>query len=117
MVNQMVQLSPVELDDVFHALSDPTRRALVEALAAGETSVSRLASPFEMSLTAVSKHLKVLEQAGLVTRTRRGRESLCRLEPGPLSEAWEWIEHYRRFWEARMDWLEQYFETRRSTDG
>ncbi|HMC08977.1 MAG TPA: metalloregulator ArsR/SmtB family transcription factor [Actinomycetota bacterium] len=109
----MVQGSVAELDHVFHALSDPTRRAILTRLAGGELSLSELATPFPMSLTAVSKHLKVLEEARLVSRRRRGRESRCRLEPGPLSEAWEWIDHYRAFWEARLESLDRYFESTR----
>ena len=97
---------PLQLDRVFHALADPTRRALLAELAAGERTVSELAAPFPMSLTAVSKHLRVLEGASLVTRERRGREQHCRLVPDPLSGASEWIEHYRGFWEARLDALE-----------
>ena len=109
----MVQGSVAELDHVFHALSDPTRRAILTRLAGGELSLSELATPFPMSLTAVSKHLKVLEEARLVSRRRRGRESRCRLEPGPLSEAWERIDHYRAFWEARLESLDRYFESTR----
>lgn len=103
------------LDRVFHALADPTRRALLAELSAGERTVSELAAPFPMSLTAVSKHLRVLEAAHLVVRERRGREQHCRLVPDPLSEAWEWIEHYRGFWEARLDALEKLLEAKRPT--
>lgn len=111
MVQQVVvSPDPGTLDRVFHALADPTRRALLAELAAGERTISELAAPFPMSLTAVSKHLRVLEGAHLVTRERRGREQHCRLVPDPLSGAWEWIEHYRGFWEARLDALGQYFE-------
>src|SRR5437660_868615 len=92
--------------------SEPTRNpSPLTRLAGGELSLSELATPFPMSLTAVSKHVKVLEEARLVSRRRRGRESRCRLEPGPLSEAWEWIDHYRRFWEARLESLDRYFES------
>jgi len=111
------QSTSARLDGVFHALADPTRRALLTRLTEGETTVSRLASPFPMSLTAVSKHLRVLEEAGLVTRTRHGRESVCRLEPGPLAEAWEWIAHYHHFWETRLDWLDRMLSERRNADG
>lgn len=114
----MVQHSAAPaLDGVFHALADPTRRALVAQLAAGEATVSQLASPFPMSLTAVSKHLRVLQEAGLVSRTRRGRASVCRLEPGPLAEAWEWIAHYHHFWEQRLEWLDRLLDERRNPDG
>jgi len=111
MVQQAAALAgPIQLDRVFHALADPTRRALLAELAAGERTVSELAAPFPMSLTAVSKHLRVLEGAQLVTRERRGREQHCRLIPDPLSGAWEWIEHYRCFWEARLDALDRFLQ-------
>jgi len=87
-----------QLDRTFAALSDPTRRAIVERLADGEASVTELAAPFAMSLPAVSKHLKVLEKAGLISRGRKAQWRPCRLEPEPLKEASDWLEEYRRLW-------------------
>jgi DNA-binding transcriptional ArsR family regulator len=100
-----------QLDRTFAALSDPTRRAIVERLADGEASVTELAAPFEMSLPAVSKHLKVLEKAGLISRGRRAQWRPCRLEPEPLKEASDWLEEYRRLWEERLDRLDEYLRT------
>jgi DNA-binding transcriptional ArsR family regulator len=97
-----------QLSYTFAALADPTRRAILARLALGETSVTELAEPFEMSMPAVSKHLKVLERAGLIARGRQAQSRPCRLEPGPLQEAASWIEEYRRFWEASLDRLEDY---------
>jgi DNA-binding transcriptional ArsR family regulator len=97
-----------QLNATFAALADPTRRAILARLALGETSVTELAKPFEMSMPAVSKHLKVLERAGLIARGREAQSRPCRLEPGPLREAASWIEEYRRFWEASLDRLEDY---------
>ena len=96
------------LSATLAALADPTRRAILARLALGETSVTELAKPFEMSLPAVSKHLKVLERAGLIARGREAQWRPCRLEAGPLKEASDWIEHYRRFWEQSLDRLEAY---------
>jgi DNA-binding transcriptional ArsR family regulator len=96
------------LDRTFSALADPTRRAIVARLASGEASVTELAEPFEMSLPAVSKHLKVLERAGLITRGRRAQWRPCRLEPAALKEASDWLEEYRRLWEERLDRLDEY---------
>ena len=101
--------SPARLDQVFHALSDPTRRALLGRLGRGEATVTELAAPFSTSLPAISKHLKVLEQAGLLRREVRGREHHCRLEPAPLRSALAWIGFYRKFWEERLDALEDLF--------
>ena len=92
----------------FSALADPTRRAILARLALGETSVTELAQPFEMSLPAVTKHLKVLEKAGLIIRSRDAQWRPCRLEAKPLQEAVGWIEQYRQFWEERLDRLEDY---------
>jgi DNA-binding transcriptional ArsR family regulator len=97
-----------DLDSTFAALADPTRRAILARLALGETSVTELARPFEMSMPAVSKHLKVLERAGLIARSREAQSRPCRLEPGALREAASWLEEYRRFWEASLDRLEVY---------
>lgn len=94
------------LNHTFAALADPTRRAILSRLVAGETSVTELAAPFDMSLPAVSKHLKVLERAGLVSRGRDAQWRPCRLDAGPLRDATQWLEPYRRFWEARFDRLE-----------
>jgi DNA-binding transcriptional ArsR family regulator len=99
------------LDRTFSALADPTRRAIVERLADGEASVTELAAPFAMSLPAVSKHLKVLEKAGLISRGRRAQWRPCRLEPEPLKEASDWLQEYRRLWEERLDRLDEYLQT------
>jgi DNA-binding transcriptional ArsR family regulator len=96
------------LDRTFAALADPTRRAIVARLADGEAGVTELAAPFDMSLPAVSKHLKVLERAGLITRGRRAQWRPCRLEPEALKEASDWLEEYRRLWEERLDRLDVY---------
>jgi DNA-binding transcriptional ArsR family regulator len=109
------------LSVTFAALADPTRRAILERLAAGESSVTELAEPFAMSLPAISKHLKVLERAGLVTRGREAQWRPCRLEAGPLRDASGWIAHYRKFWEESFDRLEEYVRTleadQRGNDG
>ena len=97
-----------QLSSVFAALADPTRRAILAQLSLGETSVTEIAKPFSISMPAVSKHLKVLERAGLVVRGREAQSRPCRLQPGPLQEAAKWIEEYRRFWEASFDRLEDY---------
>jgi DNA-binding transcriptional ArsR family regulator len=102
------QISADRLSATFAALSDPTRRAILQRLAAGESSVTELASPFEMSLPAISKHLKVLERAGLIARGREAQWRPCRLEAGPLKDAADFLEHYRRFWEQSFDRLEEY---------
>ncbi len=96
------------LTATFAALADPTRRAILASLAKGEASVLKLAEPFDMSLPAVSKHLKVLERAGLITRTRTAQWRPCRLEPQPLKSVSQWLEFYRRFWEESFDRLELY---------
>lgn len=98
------------LSATLSALADPTRRAILARLALGETSVTELAKPFEMSLPAVSKHLKVLERAGLIARGRSAQWRPCRLEAGPLREVSLWIEHYRRFWEESFDRLGDYLQ-------
>jgi len=99
------------LSATFAALADPTRRAILARLARGETSVSELAAPFAISLPAVSKHLKVLERAGLITRGRDAQTRPCRLEAAALKEADDWLEGYRRLWERRLDRLEDYLKT------
>ena len=99
-----------QLSHTFAALADPTRRAILARLALGETSVTELAKPFEMSMPAVSKHLKVLERAGLIVRGREAQWRPCRLEARPLKEASSWIEEYRRFWAPHLDALERYLD-------
>ncbi|MEO7503507.1 MAG: metalloregulator ArsR/SmtB family transcription factor [Gemmatimonadaceae bacterium] len=96
------------LDLAFGALADPTRRAILSRLASGEASVSDLAKPFEMTLPAVSKHLKVLQRAGLVTQSREAQWRPCRLEAAPLKEVADWVERYRVYWEQSFDSLEDY---------
>ena len=103
-------MSPDHLSTTFAALSDPTRRAILARLAAGEASVTELAEPFAMSLPAISKHLKVLERAGLIARGREAQWRPCRLEAGPLRGAADWLERYRRFWEQGFDRLEDYLK-------
>jgi DNA-binding transcriptional ArsR family regulator len=99
-----------QLNRTFSALADPTRRAILARLAAGEASVTELAEPFEMTLPAVSKHLKVLERAGLIARGRERQWRPARLEAGPLKEVAEWTARYRRFWEESYDRLDEYLE-------
>jgi len=96
------------LSATFSALSDPTRRAILARLASGEVTVGELAEPFEMSLPAVTKHLKVLERAGLISRGREAQRRPCKLVAQPLHEAADWIAQYRAFWEQRLDRLEDY---------
>ena len=101
-------MSADHLSSTFAALADPTRRAILARLASGEASVMQLAEPFAMSLPAVSKHLKVLERAGLIARGRQAQWRPCRIEGRPLGEVAEWVEHYRRFWEESFDRLDEY---------
>ncbi|MYD54018.1 MAG: winged helix-turn-helix transcriptional regulator [Chloroflexi bacterium] len=96
------------LSATFAALADPTRRAILTTLADGEASVTALAEPFEMTLPAVSKHLKVLERAGLIERSSRAQWRPCRLSPEPLKDVSDWVERYREFWEPRLDRLDEY---------
>jgi DNA-binding transcriptional ArsR family regulator len=98
------------ISSTFSALADPTRRAILARLALGETSVTELAEPFEMSMPAVSKHLRVLESAGLIARGREAQWRPCRLKPGPLREAAAWIDEYRQFWEQSFDRLDDYLK-------
>jgi DNA-binding transcriptional ArsR family regulator len=98
------------LDSTFAALSDATRRGILARLATGEASVTELAKPYDMSLPAVSKHLRVLESAGLVARSQDGRVHRCRLEAAPMKSAADWIAHYRQFWETQFDSLQRYLE-------
>lgn len=101
-------MSPNHLSTVFAALADPTRRAILARLTSGEKSVTELAEPFNISPPAVTKHLKVLERAGLITRGRQAQWRPCRLDAKPLREVSDWVEQYRRFWEQRLDRLEEY---------
>jgi DNA-binding transcriptional ArsR family regulator len=101
-------MSADALSATFAALADPTRRAILAKLSSGEASVTELAAPFEMSLPAVSKHLKVLERAGLIARSREAQWRPCQLDAGPLKDAAGWIEHYRRFWTESFDRLDDY---------
>src|SRR5271166_4229084 len=102
----MVKQQDGSLDDVFHALADPTRRAILRSLAGGERNIGELAAPFRMSFAAASKHVKVLESAGLVRRRVQGRSHICRIEPAPLAAAEEWLRYYARFWTERLDALD-----------
>ena len=102
----MVVQRSASLDGVFHALADPTRRAMLRTLAAGERNIGELAAPFHMSLAAASKHVRVLETAGLVRRRVEGRRHVCRIEPSPLAAAERWLRYYERFWTSRLDALE-----------
>jgi len=101
-------MTPDRLSTTFAALADPTRRAILARLSSGEASVTELAEPFDMSLPAISKHLKVLERAGLIARGREAQWRPCRLEAAPLKGASDWLEHYRRFWESSFDRLDTY---------
>ena len=104
----MVELQETpQLNAVFHALGDPTRRQMLRDLTFGERTVSQLAAPFSISLAAASKHIRTLESAGLIRREVRGRTHLCRLDPGPLATAHEWLGFYERFWTDRLDVLER----------
>jgi DNA-binding transcriptional ArsR family regulator len=103
----MVELQTQILDTVFHALGDATRRQMLRDLAKGERTVSQLAEPFAISLAAASKHIKTLENAGLIRREVRGRTHLCRIDPGPLATAQAWLAFYERFWTDRLDVLDR----------
>jgi DNA-binding transcriptional ArsR family regulator len=106
MFNHMVELQTPQLDTVFHALSDATRRQMLRDLAGGERTVGQLAEPFDISLAAASKHIKALEGAGLIRREVRGRTHMCRLAPGPLASANDWLSYYERFWTQSLDKLD-----------
>jgi DNA-binding transcriptional ArsR family regulator len=112
----MVQQQAVCLSDTFAALADPTRRAILARLVSVEASVTELGEPFAMSLPAISKHLKVLERAGLIARGREAQWRPCRLEAGPLKDAAEWLEDYRRFWEESLDRLADYLREMQSKE-
>ena len=109
-------MQPARLDATFAALADPTRRAILARLARGEASVTELAAPFDMSLPAISKHLKVLERAGLVARGRNAQSRPCKLVARPLEQAAQWIERYRRFWEDSFDRLDDYLRELQEKD-
>lgn len=111
MVSHMVEYDTGQLDAVFRALADPTRRAMLQSLAGEEQSVGQLAAPHDMSLAAASKHIKVLERAGLVKRTVRGRIHRCRLDAEPLHAGAEWMRHYEQFWSGRLDELDKALQT------
>jgi DNA-binding transcriptional ArsR family regulator len=104
------------MDAVFHALAHGARREMLGRLAAGELTVGELAQPLAMSLAAASKHVQVLERAGLVRRTIAGRRHVCRLEPGPLASAWAWLRFYERYWTERLDALEALLQTDPATE-
>lgn len=103
----MVESNTATLDGIFHALGDATRRRMLRDLNDGERTVSQLAEPFAMSLAAASKHIKALENAGLIRREIRGRTHVCRLEPGPLASAYRWLSFYERYWTTSFDALDQ----------
>ncbi len=103
----MVELKTPQLNSIFHALGDATRRQMLHELAEGDRTVSQLAEPFDISLAAASKHIKALENAGLIRRQVIGRTHICRLEPGPLASAHQWLGFYQRFWTGRLDDLER----------
>jgi DNA-binding transcriptional ArsR family regulator len=109
-------MSSQQLDRTFFALADPTRRAILARLAQGEASVKELAHPFAMSALAVTKHLKVLEQAGLIQRSRTAQWRPCKLQAMPLKEANKWMEQYRQYWEESFDRLETYLATKQQED-
>lgn len=103
----MVELNAPQLNSVFHALGDATRRRMLRDLTDGERTVGQLAEPFSISLAAASKHIKALENAGLIRREVRGRTHFCHLEPGPLASAHQWLNYYERYWSDRLDRLER----------
>lgn len=105
--NHMVELNALQMDSIFHALGDSTRRSMLRNLVRGEQTVSQLAEPFSMSLAAASKHIKALENAGLIRREVRGRTHFCSLNPGPLASAHDWLGYYTRFWTESFDRLEE----------
>lgn len=114
----MVDYRAASLDQVFHALGDPSRRRMLSNLGQGECSVSQLAEPLNMSLAAASKHVRVLERAGLVQKSKRGRTYYCRLDAEPLREAHQWLDAYRQLWGQQFDKLDAYLarKKRRATD-
>jgi len=104
-------VQPTDLSTIFAALADPTRRAILARLSEGDAPVKDLAEPFELSGPAITKHLKVLERAGLISRSREGQQRPCRLEPRALAPAADWIEQYREMWEERLDRLDSYLKS------
>ena len=108
--NHMVKYQSSELDMTFGALADATRRGILEQLSGGESSVTKLAEPYNISLPAISKHLRVLERAGLLSQEKNGRVRRCRLDAGPMKEASDWISRYQRFWEQQLDSLAIYLD-------
>jgi len=114
--NHMVEYNPGLLDQVFTAVADPTRRAILAALARRPAKVTEIARPFPVSLNAISKHIKTLERAGLIRRVVVGREHYCHLEPRALRPATDWLEHHRAFWEARLEALERHVVAKRKRD-
>jgi DNA-binding transcriptional ArsR family regulator len=115
LVNHMVNNRSAALNLTFAALADPTRRRILERLAQGQSPVTRLAAPFSISLPAVSKHLRVLENAGLLKRHRQGRQHTMQLDTKPMKKALRWMEQYRKFWEGALDDLANYLETTNQT--
>jgi DNA-binding transcriptional ArsR family regulator len=111
----MVEYPPVPLDRIFFAVSDATRRAILESLAEKPATITEIATPFSVSLNAVSKHVMVLERCGLIRREINGREHRCWLEPQPLRDATVWLDHYRQFWNVRLDALEKYVARKAKT--
>jgi DNA-binding transcriptional ArsR family regulator len=111
-----MRVSTDHLSLTFSALADPTRRAILGSLVSGEKSVNELAAPFDLSLPAISKHLKVLERAGLIARGRNAQWRPCRLQAGPMKGAVDWLEHYRRFWEESFDRLSDYLKDLQTTE-
>jgi DNA-binding transcriptional ArsR family regulator len=109
----MVERQSATLDRVFAAVSDPTRRAILTALSRKPATVTEIAAPFPVSLNAISKHIMVLERAGLIHREVSGREHRCRLRPEPMREASAWLDHYRQFWDVRLDALELHILAKR----
>jgi DNA-binding transcriptional ArsR family regulator len=105
-----IQMTSDALSLVFGALADPTRRAILSKLAAGESSVTEIAKPFKISLPAITKHLKVLERSGLISRSRDAQWRPCRLKAEPMKEAVDWLQHYRRHWEQSFDRLDEYLK-------
>ena len=114
--NHMVELNTPQLDAVFHALGDTTRRQMLRELAQADRTVGELAAPFAISLAAASKHVKALENAGLIRREVRGRTHVCHLNPGPLASANEWLRYYEAFWTVRLDVLEELLQQERFPD-
>lgn len=110
LTDRLLTVTTEQLDRTFAALADPTRRAILERLGAGEATVTELAEPFAMSQPAISKHLKVLERAGLISRGRRAQWRPCRLEAAPLEDATSWLERYRIYWEASFDRLDEHLK-------